>query len=217
MRLDDVHELTEQWIATWLHIRDLTASDVDGWPLIHVASVSRETELVCVDPGVDAFEALLSRVSGDRRAMLTVVAPDIGPYRSMPLPTGVRVDRDDETLMSTTLDPAAPPRTVAVPHGFTSRWDDDGHGTTYSVETSDAVAAAGTVGVLGAVATFDRVETTPAHRRRGLGRHVMTVLSVEAAARGATHGVLAASGQGRPLYAGLGWDVRLEMLSLMGA
>jgi GNAT superfamily N-acetyltransferase len=210
----DDHELVDRWLATWLHVRDISADEVDGWPLVHVGSPTRETELVCVDPGVDAFTALTRHVAGDPRAMLTVVAPDVGPYLAARLPDGVRVDRDDETLMTTTFVGAPVP---LLDHGFTPAWDVDEHRVTYTVEAGGRVAAAGTLGVLGTVATFDAVETTPLFQRRGLGRHVMATLGTYAMAHGATHGVLAASAPGRALYTTLGWDVRLELLSLMGA
>jgi GNAT superfamily N-acetyltransferase len=213
MQLDD-GTLVEQWVATWLHVRGITAGRVDGWPLVHVGSATRETELVCVDPGVAEFAALARHVAGDPRAMLTVAAHDVGPYLVARRPPGVRVDRDDEVLMSTVFTPLP---VDGLDDGLTFRWDVEPHRLTYTVESGDRVAASGTVGVLGSVATFDAVETTPQFQRRGLGRHVMATLTEQAMGRGATTGVLAASAQGRQLYATLGWDVRLELLSLMGA
>ena len=213
MDLDD-SQLVDAWIATWLHVRGITAETVDGWPLVHVGSATREVELVCVDPGVEVFTALMEHVRDDPRAMLTVVAHDVGPYLVTRRPDGVRVDRDDETLMTTRFTEQPIPR---LDDEFTFRWDIEDHRLTYVVEAGDRVAAGGTVGVLGAAATFDAVETTPAFQRRGLGHHVMATLTEQAMGRGATTGVLAASAQGRALYTSLGWDTRLEMLSLMGA
>lgn len=208
------HDLIECWIATWAHIRDIDVLELDGWPFVQVHSSTRETELVCVDPGVEAFTSLMRHVEGDARAMLTVVAPDVGPYLIAPRPAGVRIDRDDETLMCTELQDAPIPPLDAE---LTFRWDIEPHHTIYTVESGESVAALGTVGILGGFATFDRVETMPAFQRRGLGRHVMTTLTNQAMGRGATHGVLAASAQGRQLYLALGWEAPLEMLSLMGA
>jgi len=64
---------------------------------------------------------------------------------------------------------------------------------------------------------FDAVETSPGHRRLGLGRHVMTALTTWAVGQGATTGLLAASADGAGLYRSLGWDTALQMWSLMGA
>ena len=214
MVLDSSQQLVDQWLATWVHIRGISSSTTDGWPLVHVGSATRETELVCLDPGGDAWTGLLRHVAGDPGAMLTVAAEDVGPYLTAVRPPGTRIDRDDETLMSAALaDHAIPP----LPDDLTFRWDVAEHRATYTLESGDSVAAVGTVGVLGQVATFDGVETMPAFQRRGLGRHVMATLTAQAVGRGATHGVLAASASGRQLYATLGWDVRLEMLSVMGS
>jgi GNAT superfamily N-acetyltransferase len=217
MVLDGVQELTAQWVTTWTHLRGLAVTEVDGWPLVHVASPSRETELVCVDPGADRFVELIGHVRADPRAMLTVAATDVAPYLAACLEPGhadgVRVDRDDEQLMSAALHATDVPLRES---GLTARWDVDDRRVTYSLEVGGSVAAAGTVGVVGQVATFDRIETDRAFQRRGLGRHLMAQLTAHAIDRGATHGVLAASAQGHALYTALGWRTRLQMLSLMG-
>lgn len=146
--------------------------------------------------------------------MLTAVARDVRPYLAMRPPAGVRVDRDDETLMATTLVDLP---TARLDADLTTTWDLQEHRISCTVESGDRVAAAGAVGVLRSTATFDAIETTPAFQRRGLGRHVMACLTTEAMGRGATRGVLAASAAGRALYTTLGWDVRLKMVSFMGA
>lgn len=207
-------QVFDDWVDTWIHVRGLSQSDLDGWPLIPVASPTRETELVCLDPGIAQFVALTQHIETDPRAMLTVVAEDITPYRLLDLVPGTRIDRDDETLMTTQFVEMAIPR---IDDEFTFRWDVEEHRLTYTVESGQQIAAVGTVGVLGDTATFDAVETTPAFQRRGLGRHVMATLTQQAMGRGARHGVLAASDQGRQLYLSLGWTPELEMLSLMGA
>ena len=214
MTVSTAHELIDRWIITWAHARGLETSIVDGWPLVHVRSRTRETELICIDPGLDAFAALVHHVDGDPRAMLTVIADDASPYAGLALPPGVRVDRDDETLMATTFSPiVAPP----LDPRFTPRWDIEDHRARYVVEAGERVAAEGTVGILGEDATFDAVETTPAFQRRGLGRHVMATLTAYALEQGATRGVLAASARGRLLYESLGWEAASDMFSLMGA
>lgn len=214
MTVNTEHELVERWVSTWVHARALETSTVDGWPLVHVRSRTRESELICIDPGPEAFADLFQHVDGDPRAMLTVIADDASPYLTLHLPPGVRVDRDDETLMATTFVPIdAPP----LDPQFTARWDIDEHRAKYVLEAGDRVAAEGTIGILGEDATFDAVETTRAFQRRGLGRQVMAALTTYALESGARRGVLAASAQGRLLYESLGWDPAYEMLSLMGA
>jgi GNAT superfamily N-acetyltransferase len=214
MTVDTDDELVQRWITTWVHARALETSTVDGWPLVHVRSRTRESELICIDPGPEAFSALFEHIDGDARAMLTVIGDDVSPYLALSLPPGVRVDRDDETLMVTTF---APIDTPALESHFSTRWDIDEHRARYVVESADRVAAEGTIGILDEEATFDAVETTPAFQRRGLGRHVMAILTAYALESGARRGILAASAQGRLLYESLGWDPACEMLSLMGA
>lgn len=68
-------------------------------------------------------------------------------------------------------------------------------------------AARGWVAVRGRAAVVDRVETDPAHRRRGLGSVVMSELTRVASDRGAVRAVLVATEEGRALYGKLGWAV----------
>ena len=75
------------------------------------------------------------------------------------------------------------------------------------VAPDGTTAASGQVGLADAVAVPDRVLTQPSHRRRGLGRAVMTLLAAQAVEHGATRAVLVASDQGRRLYLPLGWQV----------
>ena len=152
-----------------------------------------------------AFAELFRHVAGDARGMLTVIASDAGPYKALALPLGVRVDRDDETLMTTTFAPIDAP---ALGPEFVARWDIDEHRARYVLESGERVAAEGTIGILGDDAAFDAVETTPAFKRRGLGRHVMAVLTAYAFQSGVRRGLLAASAEGRLLYESLGPCVR---------
>jgi len=210
--MPDAAELTERWIAAWVHVRSLEVSQLDGWPLVHTRSRTRESELICSDPGTTTFSDLMRHIDGKPRAMLTVIADDIEPYAALNPPPGVRVDRDDETLMTVKLSPSAATHDSA----FTSRWDITGNSVTLRLETAGRVASEGTIGVLGEDAVFDAIETSPGYQRRGLGRCVVSMLTSYALDRGATRGVLAATNQGRLLYESLGWDVTLKMRSLMG-
>jgi len=201
-----------RWVRAWAHVRGLGVEHVDGWPLVHVRGPSRETEIVCVDPGRAAFEQLARHTAYDPREMLTVFGRDLSGYHAPPLPPGLRVDRDDEMFMTTTLAPSTTP----LPNGFAARWEVNDTGAGYSLDDGARVAAEGMVGVLGSDAVFDRIETSSAHRRRGLGHHVMGALTEWAVDQGATEGLLAASADGAGLYTSLGWDTSLAMWSLMG-
>ena len=67
------------------------------------------------------------------------------------------------------------------------------------------IAASGQVAIDGFYATFDQIETAENHRRKGLGRCVMTVLSNCAVDLGAKQGVLVATEAGAALYKALSW------------
>ncbi|MFZ0140636.1 MAG: hypothetical protein WAL70_06090, partial [Aeromicrobium sp.] len=138
-------ELVMRWVRAWAHTRGLRVEDVDGWPLVHVRGPSRDTEIVCVDPGRAAFEQLARHTAHDPREMLTVFGRDLSAYHDPPLPPGLRVDRDDEIFMTTTLAPS----TMPLPDGYAARWDIDNTGATYSLDDGARVAAEGMVGVLG--------------------------------------------------------------------
>ena len=75
----------------------------------------------------------MRHIDGDPRAMLTVIAEDIEPYAALSLPPGVRVDRDDETLMTVGL--SASRRRTRL--GVTSRWDITGNCVTLRLEIDD--------------------------------------------------------------------------------
>ncbi len=210
--MSDAIPLIQRWVDTWVHVRGLEVSELDGWPLVHTRSRTRESELICSDPGPGVFAGLMRHIDGDPRAMLTVIAEDIEPYAALDLPNSVRVDRDNETLMTVKL---VASHAVHGPQ-FTSRWDIDGNSVTLRLESAGRVAAEGTVGVLGDDAVFDAIETSPGFQRRGLGRCVVSMLTSYALEHGAAHGVLAATYQGRLLYESLGWDAPLRMRSLMG-
>lgn len=205
-------DVVMRWVCGWAHVHQLTVDEVDDWPLVHVGRPSCETEIVCVDPGRAAFDRLARHTAHDPREMLTVIGRGLVAYTSTPLPPGLRVDRDDETFMTTTLVPSP----VEVPAGLTARWDEDGPRATYRLDDGERVAAEGSVGVRGTDAVIDAVETSSSHRRRGLARHVMGVLTIWAVNHGATTGLLAASADGAALYTSLGWNSTLDMWSLMG-
>ncbi len=206
-------ELVQTWIRAWAHARSAAVTDVDGWPLVHLGSVTRENELICHEPGTRVCARLLAHVAGDPRAMLTVLGRDLTAYDQLDLPADVTVTRHDEVLMTTDLVPLAP---VPIGSDFATGWDQNDNSVTFWIEQGGRIAAEGSMGMLDAHATFDGIETTPRFRRRGLGRHVMATLSDHALAAGARHGILAASLDGRRLYESIGWIAALQMRSFMG-
>ncbi|RSD25773.1 GNAT family N-acetyltransferase [Amycolatopsis eburnea] len=98
---------------------------------------------------------------------------------------------------------------VAVPPGYAVAVTGSGPAWDVAVSFDGAPAARGRVAVAGGVAVFDKIETEPEHRRRGLGRAVMHQLS---AAAGIGSSALLATEAGRGLYASLGWQVVSELV-----
>lgn len=118
---------------------------------------------------------------------------------------------DPGFLMTAQLHRAAAP----VPDGYGLRtWTRDGVTRTLVVTDDGGFAARGQIAPTGLTAVADRIETDPAHRRRGLGSLVMRTLANIAVDRGATTGVLGATVEGRALYESLGWTVVAPLTSL---
>lgn len=81
---------------------------------------------------------------------------------------------------------------------------------------SGEVAARGSIAVVGGDAIADRIETDAAHRRRGLGRAMMSALAEAAVSQGARTGLLIASEEGQRLYSSLGWHHKADVLIARG-
>ncbi len=189
---------------------------VEGWPIAHVRSASRAWEIVCAEPDQEAWGTLLDDIVGDRTAMLTLVAADPAPYLAQ-VRAPVRVDRDDESLMTRDLRNSQGMREIDLRTLGIERLPEPDGRLVLRLVTDGSVAAEGHVGVLGDDAVFDRVETTPRFRRRGLARWVMAELTAFAVEQGATTGLLCASAEGAALYGALGWEHVAPVRSLMGA
>lgn len=103
--------------------------------------------------------------------------------------------------------PRSMPAGCVLPQGYVL---EVATGTTATVRVLDPkrdIAAMGHLVTVEDFAVYDRIETQPAHRRRGLARVVMTVLETIGRRKGAGRGVLVATPEGRPLYESLGWEL----------
>ncbi len=210
--MSPVEDLTRRWAAAWARTRCVELGEVAGWPKVYVAAASRATEIVCAEPGRATWLALVGQVKDDPTAMLSVVSHLREEYA---VPPGVRIDRDDETLMA--LRHEARPLSTAVDlTGFDVDRVDDGDRLTVRLVAEGRVVTEGTLGVVGRDAGYDMVETLPAYRRRGLAGWVMTELGRAATERGARTGLLVATAEGAGLYRSLGWTEVAPMRSVRG-
>ncbi|MFJ6855500.1 GNAT family N-acetyltransferase [Streptomyces sp. NPDC091271] len=117
-------------------------------------------------------------------------------------------------LMSTPLHPARVP--ALLPDGYRLRtWAQDGVTYARVCAADGTLAARGQAAVTGVTAVIDKVETQPAHRRRGLGRQIMRTLTDAAAGQGARVGLLASSAEGRALYESTGWAVSAPLANAL--
>lgn len=102
---------------------------------------------------------------------------------------------------------AAGPDAKPLPDGYAMQVDRTGAVVRASVVGPDGdLAASGCAAETDEVFIYDRIETVPAHRRKGLGVAVMIALGA-AKRSAATPQLLVATDEGRSLYATLGWSV----------
>lgn len=122
------------------------------------------------------------------------------------------IDPEPGYLMTLPLTTA--PEEPAVPDGYRQRtWSRGGVTRTMLAAPDGSWAARGQLAPTGATAVVDQVETSPRHRRKGLGTIVMRTLQRAAAEQGAEICVLAGTPAGRGLYESLGWTVTAPLTS----
>jgi GNAT superfamily N-acetyltransferase len=105
----------------------------------------------------------------------------------------------------------AKPEMSAVPLSRAYRLEERPEASARLVQVKSAdnqTVALGRVVMVEGYAIYDRIETRPEHRRRGLATAVMGELQALAIAAGAHTGVLVATTDGRALYERLGWRLR---------
>ncbi|QNP70250.1 GNAT family N-acetyltransferase [Streptomyces roseirectus] len=213
-------------------MNDIVGAWVEGWTVSRGAAPPvRETWGFTIDVGRPdhvhrhvfgeaADEATVRKVAGEVTGSgvwlkvfrdPSVVEPWLGP--------GWWVDPEPGWLMTTPLTPTvptslAPAPEAAAPEGYTLRsWTRAGVTRVLVAAPDGSFAAGGQTAVTGEEAVFDQIETSPAHRRRGLGTTVMRALQSAAATQGARTGVLVGTPVGRALYETLGWRTTATLTS----
>jgi GNAT superfamily N-acetyltransferase len=182
----------------------LARCDGDG-RLVEIAAETRSREYVIAEPSLPELHRLAAAVTAPD-VWLTIVGEL--DERGRDAVAGLDAVTCDERMMTTRLRRSARPAQVRIAVS--------GRVAHASIEAEGEVAARGQAALSGGDAVFDRIETTPRFRRRGLGGLVMTGLSAWAAENGATTGLLMASVGGRALYASLGWTEVAPIVTLRG-
>ena len=205
-----MRDLILRWQRGWGVARGLPAADDLGNGLrVQSLQPGRDVEYVAFDTG--DLGSLTERVRAERDITWLTV-PTAEPARTAEVleAAGLILLRRAEQLMTVEL-ADHPDGKLAGPYGLEVSVD-RAVVTAMVRHESGAVAAKGTMGLSDTDAVADRIETMPAHRRRGLARVVMGALARTAAGQGAEHGILIASQDGQRLYTTLGWRTVAEVL-----
>lgn len=181
----------------WARSRSMPVQrDGEGWRVV-VGAETRHEEFVVAEPTPPEAVRLARAVEPRFTSWLTVV----GGIEPQALAAFARLDRVArvETVMEARL------ASVPLPSDLLVEPSPAGDVAHVRVVVDGAVAARGQVAVVGRDAVFDKIETDPAFRRRGLGRRVVDGLTAWSVSQGADIGLLLASEQGRALYRSAGW------------
>ncbi|WP_238010458.1 GNAT family N-acetyltransferase [Dactylosporangium sp. AC04546] len=202
--MSELREVVVRWQRGWGAARGLPdADDVGGGLRVVCRQPGREVEYVVLDASPASLARLARLVAEeDEVAWLTVPTTDPGAAGAALSGAGLVLLRRSELLMAVDLE-AHPRRAPAS--GYRLELSGGAVVTATVRNLAGEVGARGTIAVSGADAVADRIETFPAHQRRGLGSALMGALASAAVARGATRGLLVASEEGQRLYATLGW------------
>jgi GNAT superfamily N-acetyltransferase len=101
----------------------------------------------------------------------------------------------------------APAPSASLPPGYRIDVSRQGPAFAATIFSEDGtIAASGFAAEHGRAFVFDRIITHPAHRRRGLGKALMSALGARQRSANTTR-VLVATEEGRALYSSIGWTV----------
>lgn len=207
---EKIDSLVMTWLAGWRSMRGLPEPlPVVGGLRVEFGQPHRLYEFVALsaDASPVAFRRLcaLARDTNGTN-WLTIATRSADTVEATVRESGLELTGPSETLMITQLD-MPPTHDLAKDYSLTTKASNDMITVTVTSSTGE-VAASGQIAVLPEEATAvpDKIETSPAHRRQGLGSSVMSAL-IQAAIRqgGARTGLLVASPDGKHLYTSLGW------------
>ncbi|QEV21799.1 GNAT family N-acetyltransferase [Streptomyces alboniger] len=213
--------LIRRWLNGWTVARSLPAAEPvesgeDGlWSKCNQPGREVEVFALRADEEPKSLARLAASVAAAQQTTwLTVPTLLPGTVEAVVSAAGLEVLQRSEWFMTTDLT-EHPQHAPAAPYEREVRTE--GPVTVVSLhDSSGGVAAHGAIAVIGADAIADRIETDAAHRRRGLGRAMMSALAEAAVAQGARTGLLIASKEGQHLYSSLGWHHEADVLIARG-
>ncbi|MFI8960856.1 GNAT family N-acetyltransferase [Streptomyces sp. NPDC053493] len=207
----DTAAITSAWVAGWTVSRGTPPAVVEPWGYrIDVGQPRHVLRHVLPHPDAVSVRKLCEAVTEPYAWLKVMAAPEeVAPW----ITEGWTVPDDPGFMMTKRLDPAARP---APPDGYARTTETrDGVIRVRILAPDGTLAARGQIAPTGATAVADRIETDPAHRRRGLGANVMRTLEAAAAQAGAETGVLAATTEGMALYDSLDWYYRCPLTGIV--
>jgi GNAT superfamily N-acetyltransferase len=193
--------LLERWLTGWSLARGLPRPRPCGGGLVvDVGWPGQLRRHVFVDAG-EALQACAAGIHAPGVYLKAAVEP-AQLRQALPLPWQLDPPRYFMAC-PVALAPVAP-----LPAGYVAQPAVE-HGATVLrlVDASGQTAAVGRVVLHQGSAVFDRIETHEAHRRKGLGMHLMGALDALAEQAGVSERLLVATAAGRALYQRLGWRV----------
>jgi GNAT superfamily N-acetyltransferase len=192
-------DVVASWVAGWALSREVgPPTPAYGGLRVDVGLPDQKARYVFAEASPGVGEA--SRAIQEPNVFLKVCAP---PELVQPLlGPGWHIKPISFMMTTTNLEPAETP--LSADYHLEDRQVMAGHVANILTDDGD-LAASGRVFLVGETAVFDRIETHPAHRRRGLGRTVMNELGRLARQTGASMGALVATADGHALYSAMGW------------
>ncbi|MET8504447.1 GNAT family N-acetyltransferase [Streptomyces sp. NPDC004787] len=193
--------ITSAWVAGWTVSRGTPPAVVEPWGYrIDVGLPGHVFRHVLPHPDAVSVGKLCAGITEPGAWLKVMATPEeVAPW----IGEGWTVPDDPGFMMTKRLDPSVRP---APPEGYARTTETrDGVIRVRILAPDGTLAARGQIAPTGATAVADRIETDPAHRRRGLGANVMRTLEAAAAQAGAETGVLAATADGMALYDSLDW------------
>ncbi|MEU5900128.1 GNAT family N-acetyltransferase [Streptomyces venezuelae] len=203
--------MVRDWVEGWVVSRGAAPAVEEPWGYaIDVGLPHHVTRHVLPDTDETVIRRLVEKTTAPGTWLKVFAAPEV----IAPWLTPEWAFDDPCFLMSTTLRTAA----TDLPTGYRLRtWSRGGVTRALVLAADGSFAAHGrAAGPDGAeTVVFDQIETSPAHRRKGLGRTVMTALANAMSETGARSGVLGATVAGRGLYESLGWSVEAPLTGVV--
>jgi len=192
--------LLERWLTGWSLARGLPLPRACGGGLVvEVGWPTQVRRHVFVDAG-PALQACAAGIHAPFVFLKATVAP---PQLRRALPAQWQLEAPRYLMVG----PAAHTLAVPLPAGYALQaCPKHGASVLCLFDAMGQTAARGRVLLHRGTAIFDRIETEPAHRRRGLATHLMGALEAVAAQAGVSDRLLVATEAGRALYLRLGWQ-----------